>query len=263
MIRHFNYTKRKKIPRDQLRFVWKECAEGPLDFEGDIRLKLEGLPLDADVVVEAYSGPVIMRFQFGNVSHVEAPEDTRLVDFPPGLKPLLRVKVVSNPGGESRILAWANAVSPLSAEEAKTGRRSIFPVELVDLGPLVWDVRLEDNTPILQLNAKIREPRDISTLSREPDFLALVYPAAIRRVFEHLFNGSESENVESDHPWLKFGRELAKEECPRREKYPDGDDGFLPDVNEWIQKVLCGFCERYDTLGGFVRFRKEWEAGND
>jgi hypothetical protein len=231
--------------------------QAELDLDGDL-----ALPPDAEVIVEAYSGPVIMRFPFGTVASRTVPADTSLIEFPPGLKPLFRVKVVDSAEGDRRLLAWANAVTPLSPEEVQTGRRSIFPVELVDLGPLIWDVRLEDNTPILQLNAQIREPRDITVIAREPDFIALVYPAAIRRVFEHLLLGPERDNVEADHEWLRFGQVLAGETPPRQEDFSGDDDGFRDEVDAWINEVIKGFCTRQDALSAYVHFRKEADEAN-
>lgn len=260
MIRRFNYTDRQKIPRDQVRLAWIEDGSGLLRFSVELDLEFTERPLNpaALVFIEAYSGPVVMRFSCNTVEHLEYPADTLLSEFPPGLKPLFRVKVVA-PDAERRLLAWADAVSPLAADEIKSGRRSILPVETVDLGPQVWNLRIESNTFFLQLNSSIREPRDITILAREPDFIALVYPAVIRQIISHLLLGPERNTVEADHPWLVFASNLTNESPPDSETALDDEDAYAEDVKEWTDKVIQGFCQQQHSMERFIQFKKEAE----
>jgi hypothetical protein len=261
MIRRFNYTDRQKIPRDQVRLAWIVNGSGPLKFQGTVDLTLER-PLDpaALVFVEAYSGPVVMRFPFGTVEHPEHPADTTLLDFPPGLKPLFRVKVVV-PDSDRRLLAWADAVTPLAPEEIESGR-SILPVETLDLGPLVWRLRIESNQFRLQLNSAIHEPRDITALAREPDFIALVYPAVIRQILEHLLLGPERDSVDADHDWVVFAAQLTGKPTPARDENAtdsDDDGAFADEVEEWVEEAIAGFCQQQHAVEGFVQSKKEAE----
>lgn len=259
MINHFNYTGRKRIPQQQINFSWVAGTDAILCFRSALNLELDPpLPPEAAIFVEAYSGPVVMRFHFGTVANITLPADTALYDFPPGLKPAFRVKVVDESSDKRKLLASAEKLIPLSEEEVQAGRRSILPVETVDLGARVWDVRLEDNTPILELNSAIHEPRDITAMAKEPDFISLVYPAAIRRILDHLLLGPEHDNVEPDHDWLTFGLSLAGEAAPNRDDYQD-DNGFGEDVEIWIQGVIQGFCAQQSAVESYIRFRKEAE----
>jgi len=262
MIRRFNYTDRQKIPRENVRLAWVVNGAGPLQFRGDIDLSLER-PLDpsANVFVEAYSGPVVMRFPFGTVEYPEHPADTSLGEFAPGLKPLFRIKVV-DPGSERLILAWADGVTPLSPEEIESGRRSILHVETVDLGPLVWKLRIDSNQFRLQLNSAIREPRDIALMSREADFIALVYPAVIRQILEHLLLGPERDAVEEDHDWLIFAGLLTGRRAPKLDDEaadPTDDSAFADEVEAWVQEAIEGFCRQQHATERFVQFKKEVE----
>jgi hypothetical protein len=259
MIRRFNYTDRLKIPHENIRLAWIDDGSGPLQFRGDLNLELDRLLDPAGrVFVEAYSGPVTMRFPFGTVDLREHPENTRLTDFPPGLKPLFRVRVV-DPAEDRRILAWADAVAPLAPEEIESGRRSILPVETVNLGPKVWNLRIESNRFFLQLNSAIREPHDITVMARDADFIALVYPAVIRQILDHLLLGSESEAVDADHEWLLFAASLAGRPAPVRDD--DSEDGeFLDAVEDWISATVDAFCEQQHAAETFVTFKKETET---
>jgi hypothetical protein len=263
MIKRFNYTDRQKILRSQIRLAWIEDGSGVLRFSVELDLNFDKRPLapDAIVFLEAYSGPTVMRFSCGSVGNLEYPEGTLLSDFPPGLKPLFRVKVVS-PDADRRLLAWADAVSPLAADEVKSGRRSILPVETVDLGPKVWFLRIESNTFFLQLNSSIREPRDITVLAKEPDFIALVYPAVIRQILAHLLLGPESDSVEDDHSWLVFATQLAGRTPPKNHYQTEDEDAYGDEVNEWIDNVIEAFCAENHAMERFIQAKKEAEENN-
>ncbi len=262
MIRRFNYTDRQRIPREQVRFAWITNGDGPLQFQATLDITLERpIAPTALIFVEAYSGPVVMRFPFGSVGHPEHPADTSLGDFPPGLKPLFRVKVV-DAAPDRMLLAWADEVRPLAPDEIESGRRSILPVETVDLGPRVWSLRIEANTFFLQLNAAIREPRDITVLARDPDFIALVYPAVIRQVIEHLLLGPERDSVEPDHDWLTFAAQLTGRAAPTPDDDvgdPNDDGAFGDEVETWVQESIEGFCRGQHAAERFIQFKKEAE----
>lgn len=262
MIRRFNYTDRQKIPRQNIRLAWIDDGNGTLRFSCDLNLELERLLDPAGrIFVEAYSGPVIMRFPFGTVEHPEHPADTSLADFPPGLKPLFRIKVV-DPAEEKRLLAVADAVTPLAPDEIDSGRRSILPVETVALGHRVWNLRIESNTFFLQLNSSIRKPRDINLIATDPDFVALVYPAVIRQILEHLLLGPEKVSVGENHEWLIFASQLANRAAPTRNEDEEDDGSFDDEVEAWINEAIDGFCLRQNAAETFVQFKMEVEEHN-
>lgn len=262
MIRRFNYTDRQKIPRENIRLELIENGEEPLRVKGKINLDFERPINPAGLVfVEAYIGSVAMRFSWGTVEQPEQPDDTRLTDFPRGLTPLFRVRVVDSTD-DKRLLASADHIRLLTSEEMRSGSRSILPVETVDLGQRVWNLRIQANTFFLQLNSSIRQPRDITVLAREADFIALVYPAVIRQALGHLLLGPDKDMVEEDHDWLVFGRQIAGETAPVRSESEHDDDSFNDSINAWIDKAIEGFCEMRHAKETFVQFRKTEEESH-
>lgn len=258
MIRRFNFTDRRKIPHENLRFWWQTGTDGILQFDCQLNLELDN-PLDpaAEVFVEAYSGPVVMRFPFGTVSKIDKPSNRLLMAFPPGEKPLFRVKVVNMSDPMKRLLAWAHAISPLTEEERQSGKRSILPVETVDLGQQIWHLKFEGTQPILQLNALITQPRDITAIARESDFIALVYPAIVRQVLQELHFGEEADSVDWTHDWIQFGSALALQPPPDRDKFVNDDQAWKEHVNQWIDDAVRGFCEQNQAKESFVQFRND------
>jgi hypothetical protein len=261
MIRHYNYTNRLKIPRENVRIVWVDDGGGALQFRAEVNLELDRLLDPAGLVfVEAHSGAVVMRFAYGTVAHREPPEETRLSAFPPGLRPLFRVRVI-DPSQERRVLAWADAISPLTQDEIDSGHRSILPVETIDLGQRVWNLRIEGNSFTLQLNSSIRTTRDITAMAKDPDFIGLVYPAVIRQILQHLYFGAEAESVDNTHEWLDFGAILAGQPAPTPEGL--GEDEKHTVIDDWISAVTTGFCENQHAADMFVKFKKESETSNE
>jgi hypothetical protein len=256
MIRRFNYTNRQRIPRENVRLKLIENGEGPLSIKGEINLNFD-TPLNPEalVFVEAYKDSVAMRFYWGTVGNPSCPADTMLTDLPRGLNPLFRIRVV-DPTDEKRLLALADRIRLLTSDEMKSGSRSILPVETVDLGQRVWNLRIHSNTFFLQLNSAIREPRDITVLAREADFIALVYPAVIRQILEHLLLGPEKDFVEENHEWLLYGGQISGEAPPVRSESDEDDESFDESIVAWIDKVVGGFCESRNAKDTFVQFRK-------
>ena len=67
-IRRLNYTKRKKLRRDDIDIVILQNDQGSNSFEATLRLASYRLPEDAALSVEAYRRTRVMRFSLGTVS---------------------------------------------------------------------------------------------------------------------------------------------------------------------------------------------------
>lgn len=251
MKRRFNYTERRGIPRSQVAIAWVEPKSDsePLEFDGELNLHLDPpLPPDAEVFLEVYSGPVSMRFPCGTVATPVLPEDRRLTDFAPGQRPLFRVKVTSSDDPLKRLLARADSISPMSPDEAKSGRKSILPVELVDLGDEIWRVNMEDtDQPILQLNKSIKEPNDISTMAREGDFLGLAYPAVVREILSVLLHPDCA--ADEEHAWIDFGIRMAGSHPPDSDEFESEE--LRGERVEWIEKAVAGFASHFEVKRAF------------
>lgn len=260
MKRRFNYTERRSIPRSQVAIAWVEPKSDmdPLQFDGELNLQLDPpLPSEAEVFLEVYSGPVSMRFPCGTVAKPVFPEDRKLYEFAPGQRPLFRVKITSPDDPLKRLLARADSISPMSPHEAKTGRKSILPVELVDLGDQVWRVNMKDfHQPILQLNQSIKEPSDISTMAKEGDFLGLAYPAVIREILSTLLHPDSP--ADETHPWIDFGSRMAACLPPNEEDFGDDQSEELAKEQRiWIEKAVAGFSSHFEVSRAFVTSKSQ------
>lgn len=260
MKRRFNYTKRQRIPRNQVAIAWNEPekASDPLIFNGGLDLTLDpALPANAEIYLEAYSGPLTMRFHCGTVAHPSLPDDRALTNFAPGQRPLFRVKVTAPDDPLKRILARADSISPMSPEDAKAGRISILPVERVNLGDELWRVDMEElDQPKLQINSTVTEPRDISSMANEGDFLALAYPAVTRQILTVLLHPDST--VSSDHAWLVFGSRMAGTPAPDEDEYSEDDnEAYLKDCREWIDLAAAGFASHFETKRAFITHKTQ------
>lgn len=255
MKRRFNYTHRRKIPRSQIAIAWNIPANDsePLRFHGELNLELDPpLPPEAEVFLEAYGGPVLMRFKCGTVQTPKLPENCELTEFAPGQRPLFRVKVTAADDPLKRLLARADSISPMSPHEAKTGRKSILPVELVDLGDQVWRLDMGDlDQPKLQLNRSINEPHDISTMAREGDFLGLVYPAVMREILTALLHPDST--ADESHPWIDFGSRMAGCPPPDEDEFDESEsEEFGKLCRDWIDKAVAGFASHFEISRAYI-----------
>jgi len=261
MKRRFNYTERRRIPRSQIAIAWAEDHKDnePVCFEGSLDLTMDPpLPPDAKVYLEAYSGPTTMRFDCGTVGQHQLPEDRILTAFAPGQRPLFKVKAIAADDPLRRILARADAISPTSPDDDKAGRISILPVERVDLKDEVWRLDLNElEQPKLQLNKTISQPRDISTMANEGDFLALVYPAVIRQILTALLPGLLDGSIEEDHQWLQFGARMSGEHWPDNEEYGNDDEKYTEDYMIWIDQTAAGFAKHFEAKRNFETFKSQ------
>lgn len=263
MISRFNYTNRQPIPRSHIFLSLIEMPEGRFQIGGHVNLQLkEPLAPSAQIIVEAYKGSLVMRFDFGTVANQRPPENAFLDHFPRDLRPLFRIKVVEE-GPQRKLLALAESFSPKTTGEIKAGRNSILPVEPADLGHLVWKLDFEGNAVrALQLNRNFHESRDITSLALDPDFIALVYPAVINQILQRLLLGPEHEIVEPDHEWLVFAHLLAGREAPDRNEGDEtafDSEAFSSQVYEWIEEVVAGFCSRHNIAEMFFSFKRNQE----
>lgn len=256
MIRKFNYTGRKKIPRKQveIRIVADDDA---ISFDCQLDLAGLNLPPDAQVVVEAYTRFAFQRFPFGTVNDIRAPGDTRLGMFEGNPNVRYRVKVMDRSTAHGRLVAVADRLSAMGDDEDTGDRRPLLPVEYSDLGDQIWQIDTEGDEPVLLLNQEID---GISGAAQGDEaFLSLVYPAAVREVLRYVLIecGHDDDETADDDPntlWIRFAMRFNRGQRPPSVA---GDD-YGP-LFGWIEEVVDGFAtelkarERYaGSLGSAV-----------
>lgn len=253
MIRKFNYTGRRKIPRSSLFFQLNPTGEGVFTFEASLNLSGLHFPPEAELAVEAYRGTSLMRFPFGTVGNAVSPASTILAELPHGVIPLFRVKIVL----DGRILAAADRIVPhLDAREPKESV-CLLPVEFVDLGDLVWKLDLSDSQPILQVNSTIEGIRE--TVRVDNSFFSLVYPEIVRQILHHILIAENYGDEECDpddwqSSWIRFAQEMpGVSQLPAKNVLTSEQDKEF-----WIDEVVRAFCRKWQIRN---RFNGTAEAG--
>lgn len=238
MLRTFNYTKRKKIPKECVRLSITKAGD-QTHFNAVIKIEQLDLQSDARVYIEAYYGPTLYRFDFGSVSLIKQPESTDISElYKISDKCYFRIKIVDGPNG--LILAQADKLD-LSDDESKN-RASIFYVHEVKIETgEIWKMNFDadgDGTPVLELNRDIEGIRDL--VRTNISFRALVFPAAIRQI---LFQIAEQNNFDREgdswtSKWIVFIEDgLGVTNTPTS----DNDSDKL---DEWYDEVVRAFCLR-------------------
>lgn len=245
MIRRFNYTGRRKIPRSRVRIRVEEEGQRRR-FDAEIALDGLGLPPEALVFVEAYHRAAYRRFDFGTVGSPR-PAAERWLDGIPVRSPLFRVKVVLREHGNARILAAADRVVPEDSDRGEDARQSLLPVEYEDLGERVWALDLDSDWPRLRLNKRFEGIREAARSG--PEFLTLVYPDVFRAILTRALDEGKFDPDCDDEDWgtlwLRFAcRELGQPHPPEQS---------ASENTEWIEEAVNAFCVRVRTAFHFER----------
>src|SRR5215472_7002072 len=110
MKRTFNYTNRKKIPRELVSITLKKQEPDPPTFDARLNLSGMNLPSDGQVHVEAYYRASYMRFNYGTVAKTQCDVDRTLRDIDNRDLIYFRVKVTDDTGDQGRLLAEADGL---------------------------------------------------------------------------------------------------------------------------------------------------------
>ncbi|MGH9581939.1 MAG: hypothetical protein ACRD4O_03255 [Bryobacteraceae bacterium] len=244
MRRTFNYTGRKRIPRDRIsiRMVAPTVPGGPDSFEAEIgNLRDLGLSPHGHVFVEPYVGTSSMRFDFGTVQCIVAPPDRSLPEIDAGRAALFRVLVVDDTAEVGRIVAAIGGIGPDSTDET---RQWLLPLEFRDLGQEMWSVNLaEGQRPHLVLNSRIPGLQD--RLLTDPIVRGAIYPHALRMILRNIF-GDADNNADSDNEWVghwcKFVASVGGQDTLQQLQ---SDLEGKPELrDELIESIVAAFCDR-------------------
>ena len=140
MIRRFNFTGRKKIPRSKVSIALHEAPGKALAFDANVDLEGIPLPSTGSLFVEAYRRAYFRRFPCGTAGTPRFPKNCVLEGLDAGTLVLFRVKAVDRKG---RILAVADKIIPRRTNEEPANRQFLLPVDFVDLGNTIWRLDLE------------------------------------------------------------------------------------------------------------------------
>lgn len=254
MIRRFNYTGRIRINRADVR-VTVRTQDGVLSFDADLSTlrSYEEISPDSLVFVEAYRQTSWMRFAFGRVGALSAPDDRRLTEFDNEIGILFRVKVTLA-GDEHKLVAEADRIPLQLSEQDEVEKSPLLPVKPERLEHEVFRLDFTQAGPILLVNSLLGDYRSIA-LSRP--FLSLVYPAVLRQVLTQIVLVDEHDDFENStdwrSQWLRFASLL-----PGLGELPPEEDQELR--TEWIERATGAFAQRIRSCPKFAEFWKGEEA---
>lgn len=249
MLRRFNYTNRKKIPKENIEILLKSV--GNKTYFSATLIK-EGLkfPGDARVYIEPNYGPDYLRFDFGKFENLIQPNDTDISELKKvSDKIFFRIKIVDETEEEGLLLGYADIYN-IGDDDAPKGKESILPVNAVKMETNeIWRMNFNasDSIPILEINNAIEGIREIAKGDRI--FIGLVYPAAVRQIFEHIAFELKDFEIEGDtwnSKWMKFSYLILGVS-----NIPNNSDDEQ-ECEEWIDAVVKAFCVRNKIFENYL-----------
>jgi len=253
MIRRFNYTGRRKIPRSRASISLNQTPDGLLAFNAVIQFEGLSLPVNANIFIEAYRRAYFRRFPCGAVSDPKLPNNCILDGLDPNSLVMFRIKVTDKKG---RILAVADRIIPRRTGEGQANRLCLLPVDFVDLGQSIWRLDLASDWPSLQLNNRVENIREIAR--SDSSFLTLVYPEVVRQILRKIVVEEDHTDPDTDPDdwksrWLGFVIEL----LGHKQLPPSGDsEPVMQEKMKWIDDAVEGFCSNHGLLEKFVQSQK-------
>jgi hypothetical protein len=240
MLRKLNFTERARIPRGDVRVTLRRDADGVLVFDPQLSFDAISVTPTARVFVEAYYRTSFMRFDCGSVEAFSPPDDRRLTEIDGTSIVRFRVKVVDNSANDHRIVAVADDIIVSEERRETSSRVPLLEVNFSDvLGQQGWRVVFEANGPVLELNNRIHDVRNVAR--NDATFFALVYPAAVRHVLTQILLVDQHDaHVEGDDWWDLWLRWASRYVTPLPK---DVDDAPM-----WIDDVVAAFCEEQKTM---------------
>src|SRR5215203_416303 len=247
MIRKFNYTGRRRIPRSRVRIQLVPAGEHS-SFDAIIDLGGLDLPSDAAVFVEAYDKSSYMRFLYGTIAEPSTPPDRVLNELQSRDTIFFRVKVVDMAARHGRVLAIADGLPPARLKEQASERESLLGVRFASLGDEVWRLDLAGAAPILELNQDLADLGLRETARSDDLFVSLVLPAVFRQILTQIVVVEAQVEPSGDDwksQWLRFVEQLGV-----ALDVGEGEDARI----SWIdQEAVAAFCKRFEFKERFRR----------
>jgi len=248
-IRRLNFTGRKRLKRSDMHIRLRE-VDGSYWFDADLELDAYDLPSDAPLFLEAYQRNWRMRFDYGTAGSRRPPGDRALTEFTSPKGVLFDVKVVQDTAPHGLIIAAADGIRPaLPDREAEPGI-SLLPVQPdPDLGQEVFRVDFSDK-PVLLVNEEVGNWRE---LTRQPAFISLVCPAALREILTRVLRLEDHRDTDDSQDWRSQWLKLATLVRGTR-PIPEESGDELED-ERWIEDTVAAFCRQHGIM---EQFRKYW-----
>lgn len=234
-IRRLNFTRRHRIVRDDVQIVLHDRTTPPT-FHASLKLERYGFPPDARVFVEAYRQTTVLRFDFGTVSVPAQPAHSSLEEFDSPAAILFRIRVTASSGRNGILLGEADRIRPQEPDEKPDRRIPLLPPKPDDLGEELWRVEFSSSATYLVVN---NELPDWKETARDPNFHALVFPAAMRRILERILYVEKFTTTDDDQDWRSLWLRFASA-IPGAGAVPHNQDEY----DGWIEDAVAAFARR-------------------
>lgn len=248
-VRTLNYTRRRRLRHDDLRFSIYTTPQAEYAFKAELDIAKYELPEHARVFVEAYRQTHWMRFDFGTVERIASPKNTVLSIFDNTEGILFRVRVTASKDAPGLLVAEGDRIPFTTREEKPKKRVPLLPVVPEDLGGEICKVSYEGSGPELVVNSSLGNWRGIA---RDPLVIALVYPLVLRDVLYRICFVEDDFDREDRSDWRSRWCRFA-ELLPGMEAFPEDRD----DREDWVEKAVSAFSRRNAVVGKFGLYWKE------
>lgn len=257
--RNFNYTENVQLKSDNCKLVVYEKSGSK--FEVSLTLddeKVSLWPDDALVYVDVYgTGLQTKRVNMGPLKDQDG-EKRQLVSGYDLIDVLFRVRIIE-PGPERRLLGWRDRISTVQYDRSGNKVKGILPVKPVDLGDIIWKLNWDKGImdPVLHINKNINTGQDITSIAgRDSDFLALVFPEALRQILTRILMDESLDHDDDENNWLVFAGKQTVLSRPNEEEFEDRAD-FFTKVDEWVEDVVQQFSADIGVFDRYTQFKNQ------
>lgn len=232
MIKRLNFTGRKRLKKSDIEILQAVDDNGEAAFSAKFQFP-DSFPADGHVVVEAWSGVTLQRFDFGTVGNISSPKDLRLTEVDLSGRVKYRVRIVQGQDGAGELFASIDNIRPLTDLEDQDSLIWIMTSPAMDEVPWKLDFSTEDGYPTIMVNRNI--PGLTERIRSDQEVQALILPGVLREVLS-LCTRMEREAGLSDEAQeiMDFANGLFHR--------PDAED-FEDDL-AWIDDVVRIFCDQ-------------------
>lgn len=251
MIRRFNYTGRLKIPRSRVNISLNKDGLGKYF---TAKLNLDGFKLNANakVYIDANYKGIYQRYDYGLISDIIEPQNTRIIELPETEIVYFDIYIVDETSRIGMILAHARGIVA-STNDVTNDRMPLLPVNPTDLKSQFWKLSFDssdDGRPLLEVNRNIPEVFEMAR--NDIKFISLVYPAALRQILYKILSQSDFGSDEDSwvSHWLKFVNIVLGIKNP-----PDlemENEFISPEQEEWVDTCVNAFCKKFQLFEKFT-----------
>lgn len=244
MKRSFNYTERVKIAQGAVSVRLYSDSDGVQAFDTDIDLSDYKLPIGTKIYAEAYYRNALMRFEVGTYDPEQAQYSLHGQRLDELQDPVVnfRIKLVDVSTKIGWLVGVLERVQAFNENTRQVERLGLLPVNFgSDLGNRVWEVEFSEDgaDPMLCINKQLKVEDSLlrDFVARDPAFVSLVFPQALRRILEQLIKeGVEDGDEESwQAKWVRFAASFGVSAPPNEDE--------VEEVRLWIDSVVDAFCD--------------------